>query len=206
MFKRIREISKTLNIVITLNNFNYKVTKGQIVTLRVPSVKSAIIKLFMGDYPTNLINISINGKPISNYTLDELRKLILYLPKETDIFHGTIMEIIKNGRIDLSEREIVEASRAANALKFILDLPRGYNTIIGEGGARLSEGQGQKIAIVRAILAKAPILLLDNVTSALDIKSEKQFQEGLKTLVKDKFIIVVDSSIDKLDIYEIRSN
>jgi ABC-type multidrug transport system fused ATPase/permease subunit len=206
MFKRIREISKTLNIVITLNNFNYKVTKGQIVTLRVPSVKSAIIKLFMGDYPTNLINISINGKQISNYTLDELRKLILYLPKETDIFHGTIMEIIKNGRIDLSEREIVEASRAANALKFILDLPRGYNTIIGEGGARLSEGQGQKIAIVRAILAKAPILLLDNITSALDIKSEKQFQEGLKTLVKDKFIIVVDSSIDKLDIYEIRSN
>ena len=207
MFKRRREIWKTLNIEITLNNHNYKVPKGQIVTLKVPNGKSVIIKqLFMEAYPTNLIKISINRKPISNYTLNELKKLIVYLSKETGIFHGTIMENIKNGRVSVSEREIVEASRAANALKFILDLPRGYNTILGEGGAILSEGQRQRIAIVRAILSKAPILILDNATSAVDIESEKQVQQGLKALVKNKFIIVVDPSIDNQDIYDIRSN
>lgn len=207
MFRIIREISKTLNMVITLNNFNYKVPKGKIVTIRVPYGKSAIIKqLLMEVNCTNLINIRINGKPISNYNFNEQRKLMLYLPKETYIFNGTIMENIKNGRIYVSEREIVEASRAANALNFILDLPRGYNTIIGEGGVILSEGQKQRIAIVRAILAKAPILILDNAISAVDIENEKQVKQGLKALVKDKFIIFVDSSIDNLDVYETRSN
>ena len=200
------KISTNFNVEITLNNFNCKVLKGQMATIIVPGGKNAIIKLLMENYSDNSINIRINGKLISNYTIKELRKLVLYLPKEPYIFDGTIMENIKNGRINVSEREIVAASRAANALKFILDQPKGYNTIIGEKGVRLSAEQRQQIAIVRAILTKAPILLLDDATSVLGIEIENQVKQGMKALVKDKVILIMDSSSDNLDVYEIKSD
>ena len=200
------KMSVTFHMEITLNNFNYKVSKGQMATIIVPDGINAIINLLMGSYSENLINISINGKLISNYTIKELRKLVLYIPKEPYIFDGTIMENIKNGRTNVSEREIVAASRAANALKFILNLPKGYNTIIGEKGVKLSAGQRQRIAIVRAILAKVPILLLDDATSALSIEIENQVKQEMKALAKNKIILIMDSSIDNPDICEIRSN
>ena len=201
-----KRLSETFNMEITLNSFTYKVSKGQMATIIGSDLKSAIINLLIGGHSDNLINISINGKSINNYTIKELRRLILYIPKEPYIFDGTIMENIKNGRRNVSEKEIVAASRAANVLKFILDLPSGYNTIIGEAGVRLSEEQRQKISIVRAILAKSPILLLEDAISALDIKSQKQVIQGMKALVDNKIILIMDDSIDKADIYEIRSN
>jgi len=200
------KMSVTFHMEITLNNFNYKVSKGQMATIIVPDGINAIINLLMGSYSENLINISINGKLISNYTIKELRKLVLYIPKEPYIFDGTIMENIKNGRTNVSEREIVAASRAANALKFILNLPKGYNTIIGEKGVKLSSGQRQRIAMVRAILAKVPILLLDDATSALGIEIENQVKQEMKALAKNKIILIIDSSSGKSDIYEVRSN
>jgi ATP-binding cassette subfamily B protein len=121
----------------------------------------------------------------------EVRSHIALVPQETVIFAASAKDNIRYGRWEASEEEIVEAARAANAHEFLKDLPEGYDTFLGESGARLSGGQRQRIVIARALLRDAPLLLLDEATSALDAHSERLVQEALERLMKTRTTIVI---------------
>jgi ATP-binding cassette, subfamily B, bacterial len=118
------------------------------------------------------------------------------------MFHRSITENIRYGRLDATDDEVYEAAKKAHATEFIEKLPQGFDTLVGERGVKLSGGQRQRIAIARAILKDAPILLLDEATSALDSESEKLIQQSLETLMKGRTSIVIAhrlSTIAKLD-------
>ncbi|SHJ87701.1 ABC-type multidrug transport system, ATPase and permease component [Hathewaya proteolytica DSM 3090] len=176
-----------------VNGLNIEVEKGKLVALVGPSGggKSTIIKLLLGLYPIESGSIIIDGKHIGEYTLEELRSLIAYVPQESYLFEGTIEENIRYGRMEATYDEIVQASKLANAHDFILKQSNGYQSLVGERGGKLSGGQKQRIAIARAFLKNSPILLLDEATSALDSESEQLIQEALNTLVQGKTTIAV---------------
>jgi len=165
--------------------------------------KSTIIKLCMGMYELWEGEMVLNGKAVSEYALDEMRKLAAYVPQDAYIFDGTIRENILYGNQDADEDEMLRASKQANAHEFVLQQPAGYETLVGERGIRLSGGQRQRVAIARAILKGASILLLDEATSSLDSESEEMVQEALDNLIADKTCIVAAhrlSTIEKADI------
>jgi ATP-binding cassette, subfamily B, bacterial MsbA len=120
-----------------------------------------------------------------------LREQVGLVPQETLLFGGTVRENILYGKLDASEAELIDAARAANAHDFVLQLPNGYETIVGERGVKLSGGQRQRIAIARAILKDPRILLLDEATSSLDSESEGLVQEALERLMKGRTSIVI---------------
>ena len=127
--------------------------------------------------------IEIDGHDVRDVTLDSLREQIGIVPQETMLFSSSVRENIRYGRLDATDKEIEEAARAANAEEFILQLPEGYETKIGERGLNLSGGQRQRISIARAILKNPRILILDEATSALDTESEKIVQAALDKLM-----------------------
>lgn len=135
-------------------------------------------------------------------TQKSLRSAIAYVPQEPMLFHRSLAENIAYGKLDATQKEIEVAAKMAHAHEFIKDLPKKYDTIVGERGVKLSGGQRQRIAIARAILKDAPILVLDEATSALDSESEKLIQDALKRLMEHKTTIVVAhrlSTIQKMD-------
>jgi ATP-binding cassette subfamily B protein len=121
----------------------------------------------------------------------ELRRQIALVPQETVIFAASARDNLRYGRWDASEAEIEAAARAANAHQFLTALPQGYDTFLGESGARLSGGQRQRIAIARALLRDAPLLLLDEATSALDAESEAAVQDALERLMESRTTVVI---------------
>jgi ABC-type multidrug transport system fused ATPase/permease subunit len=149
------------------------------------------MKLLMGFYPINSGDIIVDGKSISQYTLKQLRERIAYVPQDAYLFDGTIDENIRYGRINATREEIIEAAKKANAHNFIMKLPEGYATNVGESGAKLSGGQKQCIAIARAFIKDAPILILDEATSALDSESEQLVQKGLDALFKGRTALII---------------
>jgi ATP-binding cassette subfamily B protein len=155
------------------------------------SGKSTIFKLLLQFYYPDSGSIHIFNRPIQDYSLQELRSLIAYVPQESYLFSGTIAENIGYGRNGASFEQIQAAARAAYADKFIQELPDGYDTQVCERGARLSGGQRQRIAIARALLKNAPILLLDEATASLDTDSEHQVQKALEVLMKGRTTLVV---------------
>jgi subfamily B ATP-binding cassette protein MsbA len=120
-----------------------------------------------------------------------LRDCLAVVSQEVMLFDDTIMNNIRYGRLSATDEEVRAAARAAAADDFVTALPEGYRTIVGELGLRLSGGQRQRIAIARALLKDAPILLLDEATSALDTESERQIQDALKVLMKDRTTLVI---------------
>ncbi|MDE6663535.1 MAG: ABC transporter ATP-binding protein/permease [Lachnospiraceae bacterium] len=171
--------------------------------------KSTIVKLLLGFYQLNSGGIEVLGKPLSGYTLNELRENIAYVPQDAYLFTTSIKENIRYGSLEASDEEIVEAAKRAYAHEFIMEFPNGYDTIVGERGETLSGGQRQRIAIARAFIKNAPILLLDEATSALDAESERLVQKGLTALMGGRTTLVVAhrlSTIEKADvIYVIES-
>ena len=164
--------------------------------------KTTLTKLLLRFDDVNEGEVLIDGQPISSVTQQSLRSNIAYVPQEPLLFHRSLRENIAYGKLDATDKEIIEASRAANALDFIRQLPNGLDTVVGERGVKLSGGQRQRIAIARAILKDAPILILDEATSALDSESEKLIQASLETLMKGRTSIVIAhrlSTIAKLD-------
>jgi ATP-binding cassette subfamily B protein len=145
----------------------------------------------LGFYPLQQGNILIGGRPITAYSLEQLREMIAYVPQDSFLFQGTIAENIGYGRPGASQTEIVNAARIANADEFIRELPQGYHTEVGETGNKLSGGERQRIAIARAVLKDAPILLMDEATSALDLHSERLIREALDNLRKDRTFLIV---------------
>lgn len=176
-----------------LDDVSITVPEGKVVALVGPSGggKSTLIKLLMGFYQPESGYININGRPMGEYTLNQLRDLIAYVPQNSYLFDGTIAENIRYGKPDATMEEVIHAARLANAHDFIMEQPNGYETMVGEGGAKLSGGERQRIAIARALLKNAPILLLDEATSSLDSENERLVQEALNVLMKGRTVIVV---------------
>jgi ATP-binding cassette subfamily B protein len=176
-----------------LQGVNIKLNKDEVVALvgSSGSGKSTIFKLLLSFQKHCTGNIKLYGNSISEYSPKNLRKLIAYVPQENYLFSGTIGDNIGYGKEGTSIEEIMEAAKAAYAHDFIMKLPQGYNTEVGERGAHLSGGQRQRIAIARALLKNAPILLLDEATSALDSESEQEVQKALEVLMKGRSTMVI---------------
>jgi ABC-type multidrug transport system fused ATPase/permease subunit len=153
--------------------------------------KSTIIQLLMRFYLLDKGAITVDGKNIQEYPLLSYRDNISIVPQEVLLFGGTIKENIAYGKPDATDKEIVEAARKANALKFIESFPEKFETVVGERGIKLSGGQRQRIAIARAILKNPTILILDEATSSLDAESEQLVQEALEELMKNRTSIII---------------
>jgi len=170
--------------------------------------KSTIIQLLLRFYSYISGEILIDGKPITEYGITELRKNIAIVPQEVMLFGGTIRENILYGKPDASNEEVYDAAKRAHALEFIETFPEKLETIVGERGIKLSGGQRQRIAIARAILKNPKILILDEATSSLDAESEKLVQIALDELMQNRTTIVIAhrlATIRKVDqIYVIR--
>lgn len=162
------------------------------------SGKSTFVNLILRLYDVTEGCILIDGQDISKVTQDSLRKAIAMIPQAPSLFHRTLMENIRYGKIDASDEAVIDAARKAHADEFIAKLRQGYEALVGERGVKLSGGQRQRIAIARAILKDAPILILDEATSQLDSVTESKIQESLWELMEDKTTIVVAHRLSTL--------
>ena len=164
--------------------------------------KSTITKLLLRFVDINKGELTIDGQNIAEARLKDLRSAIAFVPQEPIMFHRTIRENIRYGRLDASDADVIAAAKKANAHEFIVKLPGGYDTMVGERGVKLSGGQRQRIAIARAIVKDAPILVLDEATSALDSESEKLIQAALWKLMQGRTAVVIAhrlSTIQRMD-------
>uniref|UniRef100_E6QIU2 Lipid A export ATP-binding/permease protein msbA n=1 Tax=mine drainage metagenome TaxID=410659 RepID=E6QIU2_9ZZZZ len=176
-----------------LHEINLEVRRGEMLALVGPSGagKSTLVNLLPRFYDVSSGRILIDGYDVRALTLDSLRKQIAQVTQETVLFNDTVRNNIAYGQPETSLRVVEEAARNALAHDFILRMPQGYDTIIGEKGFRLSGGERQRIAIARAILKDAPILILDEATSALDAESESLVQSALGNLMQGRTVVVI---------------
>ena len=162
------------------------------------SGKTTFMHLILRFYDIQQGKISIDGQDISKVTQHSLRKNIAMIPQDTSLFHRTILENIRYGKLDASKEEVIEAAKRAHCHEFIERFPDGYDTIVGERGSKLSGGQRQRIAIARAILKNAPIFILDEATSALDTVTERYIQDALKYLMEGRTTLVIAHRLSTL--------
>lgn len=176
-----------------LEHISFKAEPGQMIAFVGPSGagKSTIANLIPRFYDVNGGAIRIDGQDVRDVTMSSLREQIGIVPQETMLFSTTVRENIRYGRLDATDEELVQAAKDANAHEFIMQLPEGYDTKIGERGLNLSGGQRQRIAIARAILKNPQLLILDEATSALDTESEKIVQAALDRLMVGRTSFVI---------------
>lgn len=176
-----------------LHNINLNISPGEIIALVGPSGagKSTMFNLIPRFYDPVEGVIRIDDTNLREVTQASLRTQIGIVPQETLLFGGTIRENILYGRLEATDEELIAAAKAANAHEFIMEMPDGYDTIVGERGIRLSGGQRQRVAIARAILKDPRILLLDEATSSLDNESEHLVQEALGRLMQNRTTIII---------------
>jgi len=176
-----------------LSDISFDAAAGEMIAIVGPtgSGKTTMINLLHRFYDTTEGAITIDGYDLRSVRLDSLYRQIGLVPQETILFGGTIMENIRYGRETATEVEIFDASKAAHAHEFVIELPDGYQTVVGEKGINLSGGQRQRLAIARAILKNPRVLLLDEATSSLDTESERLVQEALERLMAGRTTFVV---------------
>ena len=162
------------------------------------SGKTTFAHLMLRLYDIDAGRITIDGQDIASVTQDSLRSGIAFIPQDTSLFHRSLMDNIRYGRLDATDEEVIAAAKKADADTFIASLPNGYETLVGERGVKLSGGQRQRIAIARAFLKDAPILLLDEATSALDSVTEQAVQQALATLMEGRTTIVIAHRLSTL--------
>ncbi len=153
--------------------------------------KTTLINLLFRLYDVQQGEISIDAQPINGVTRDSLMDNMVLIPQNTELFHRTIMDNIRYGDTKASDEGVIKAAKLAKCHEFISQLPEKYQSVVGERGITLSGGQRQRIAIARAILKNAPILVLDEATSALDSVTEKEIQDALNEVMKNKTVIVI---------------
>jgi ATP-binding cassette subfamily B protein/subfamily B ATP-binding cassette protein MsbA len=153
--------------------------------------KTTLASLIPRFYDVREGQITLDGDDIRDLRIKSLRQQISIVLQDVFLFHGTARENILFGRPDASDREIVEAAKVANAHEFIVRLPDGYDTLIGERGVKLSGGQKQRLAIARAVLRDAPILILDEATSSVDTETEMLIQQALDRLMKGRTTVII---------------
>ncbi len=176
-----------------LHNLNIHVPAGQRVGLVGASGagKSTLTQLVQRLYEVNSGQVLVDGQPVQAYRQDELRARIAVVPQDVSLFHRTVMENIRFGRPEADDAAVFAAARAAHCEAFIAELDKGYDTVVGERGAKLSGGQRQRIGIARAFLKDAPILILDEATSALDAESEAAVQLALSDLMQGRTVLAI---------------
>ncbi len=176
-----------------LKEINLKVQRGEILAVVGPSGggKTTLANLLPRFHDVNSGALLIDGHDVRDVTLHSLRSQMALVTQQTILFNDTVRNNIRYGSRDCSEEDIYRAADAAFACEFIEELPDGFDTVIGESGARLSGGQRQRISIARAILKDAPVLVLDEATSALDTESERKVQKALENLMKNRTTIVI---------------
>jgi ATP-binding cassette subfamily B protein len=155
------------------------------------SGKSTFVNLMLRLFETQGGAIRIDGQNILEVTQDSLRENISMIPQDPQLFHRSLMENIRYGRLEASDDEVIEAAKKAHAHEFIMQTEQQYDSLVGERGVKLSGGQRQRISIARAILKDAPILILDEATSSLDSHTEKKIQLGLETLMQGRTVVVI---------------
>ncbi|MBM3224663.1 MAG: ABC transporter ATP-binding protein [Candidatus Tectomicrobia bacterium] len=178
---------------ITHDHLSFTVQAGERVGIVGPSGcgKSSIVRLLLRLYDPDAGDIRIGGYPIRELRFAALRRQIAVVSQDTYLFHGSIEENIRMGRPDASHDDIVAAATVANIHSFIMSLPDGYQTLIGEKGIKLSGGQRQRVAIARAVLRDAPILVLDEALSAVDAENEAIIQEALDRLMAERTVLIL---------------
>lgn len=160
--------------------------------------KSTFINLLLRFHQVQKGRILIDGQNINDITLESLRRNVALIPQEPHLFHRSIFDNIRYGRLEATAEEIHDAARRASCLSCIERLPKGYATMVGERGSKLSGGERQRIAIARTILANSPILLLDEATSALDSITEKEIQDALDALMQGRTTLVIAHRLSTL--------
>ena len=188
-----------------LKDFTLTVKKGNTVALvgQSGSGKSTIANLVTRFYDVNEGDISIDGNNIKNLSKKSLRGLLGLVTQDSILFNDTVKNNIGLGKENATEEQIIEAAKIANAHDFIVSLPKGYETNIGDSGNKLSGGQKQRLSIARAVLKNPPIMILDEATSALDTESERLVQDALEKMMKNRTSIVIAhrlSTIQNADI------
>ena len=176
-----------------LRHIDLDIAAGEIIALVGPSGagKTTLFNLIPRFYDPDAGCILIDGRDIRSIAQSSLRQHIGIVPQETLLFGGSIRENILYGKLDADESEMIAAAQSANAHDFIMELPKGYDTIVGERGIKLSGGQRQRVAIARALLKNPSILLLDEATSSLDNESEQLVQEALERLMQNRTTLII---------------
>jgi ATP-binding cassette subfamily B protein len=176
-----------------LNNLNMTIPAGETVGIvgATGAGKSSLIKLLMRFYDVTGGQIRLDGTDLREYKIKDLVRAAGLVSQDVFLFHGTVAENIRYGTFDATDKEIVQAAQLAEAHEFVIDLPEGYDTIVGERGQKLSGGQRQRISIARAILKNPPVLILDEATSAVDNETEAAIQRSLFRISKDRTTIII---------------
>jgi ATP-binding cassette subfamily B protein len=182
------------------NNFNLNIKAKQRIGLVGTSGagKSTFVSLMLRQHDVIGGSILIDGQDISKVTQDSLREALAVVPQEPSLFHRTVRENITYSRPEATIDEVIAIAKRAHAHDFIIKLPEGYDTMVGERGIKLSGGQKQRIAIARAMLKNSPILILDEATSALDSESEVEIQKALRELMVGKTVIAIAHRLSTL--------
>jgi len=179
--------------VLVLEQIDLDIPAQNVVALVGPTGvgKSTLVSLIPRFYDVTAGQILLDGRDIRELKMDSLRQQISIVLQDVFLFYGTVRENILFGRPNATETEIIAAAQAANAHEFILDLPDGYDTLIGERGVKLSGGQKQRLSIARAVLKDAPILILDEATSSVDTQTEVLIQEALERLMHGRTTVII---------------
>ena len=178
---------------IIIHDFSLNVEPGKMVAIVGPTGagKTTIVKLLMRFYDVNKGQILVGGHPVTDYLRRDLRQGFGMVLQDTWLFHGTIMENIRYGRLDATDEEVIAAARAARADRFIRSLPGGYQMELNEEATNVSQGQKQLLTIARALLADNPILILDEATSSVDTRTEHLIQAAMEELMKGRTSFVI---------------
>jgi ATP-binding cassette subfamily B protein/subfamily B ATP-binding cassette protein MsbA len=179
--------------VPVLENISLEIPARNVVALVGPTGvgKSTLASLIPRFYDVTRGQILLDGRDIRELKMDSLRQQISIVLQDVFLFYGTVRENILFGRPDATEADMLAAARAANAHEFILELPDGYDTLIGERGVKLSGGQKQRLSIARAVLKDAPILILDEATSSVDTQTELLIQDALERLIQGRTTVII---------------
>lgn len=187
-----------------LDGVNFTARQGDVTALVGPSGcgKSTLLKLMSRLYDYDSGAIRIDDHDIQNVSTDSLFKKTSIVFQDVMLFNTSVMENIRIGRLDATDEEVKEAARMANCMDFIDEMPEGFHTAIGENGQELSGGQRQRLSIARAFLKDAPILILDEITSSLDVENERIIQQSLNHLIQNKTVVIIShrlKSVEKAD-------
>ena len=178
---------------IIINDFSANVEEGQKIAIVGPTGagKTTMIKLLMRFYDVNSGAIKIDGHDIRDFNRNDLRKMFGMVLQDTWLFHGTIMENLRYGRLDATDKEVIQAAKAAHVHRFVQTLPGGYNMELNEEASNVSQGQKQLLTIARAILADPKILILDEATSSVDTRTEVLIQKAMDSLMKGRTSFII---------------
>ena len=176
-----------------IKDFSAQVSEGQTVALVGPTGagKTTMVKLLMRFYDVQSGCIKIGGTDIRDFARDDLRSLFGMVLQDTWLFHGTIRDNIRYGKLDATDEQVRAAAKLANADTFIRHLPQGYDTVITGDGGSLSQGERQLLAIARAAVSDPPVLILDEATSSIDTRTEKLIEQGMDSLMEGRTVFVI---------------